>query len=152
MSDWKTRLKDAIEGNVESIPSDIHIKLSRMQMKNYFNGVVIPAFAELKEELEKYGRIISVTVDENLPDAILIVFIQKTEGRQEEEFFFEVRGRSYQKEQLAFPVHTEEERPRRNKVEILLRSGSLKEYELEDLPKEQIIDDFLAEYSKWVNF
>ncbi len=152
MSDWKTRLKDVVEGNGNPVPPDMHIKLSRMQMKNYFNGVVIPAFAELKEELEKYGRIVSVEVDQNMPDAIMIVLVKKGDARQEEEFYFEVRGRSYHKEQFAFPVQTEEEKPHRNKVEILLRSGSYKEYDLEDLPKEKIIDDFLAEYSKWVKF
>ncbi|MEA1984727.1 MAG: hypothetical protein U9N13_03655 [Euryarchaeota archaeon] len=152
MSNWKTRMKGIFEGNGDTPPSDMLIKAARMQMKTFFKGVVISAFTELKAELENYGRKVTIDVDENTALASIYVYVQSVNVVWEEEFYFEIRGRTYQQKQFTFPAQVDENAPRNRKAEIVLRSGSLKEYDLEDLPKEEIIDQFLKEYSKWVKF
>ncbi|RSD35466.1 MAG: hypothetical protein CI953_75 [Methanohalophilus sp.] len=42
--------------------------------------------------------------------------------------------------------------PRIRKVEILLRNGTVHEYDIENLTRQDIIECFVDEYSKWINY
>ncbi|MBP1910412.1 hypothetical protein [Methanolobus bombayensis] len=124
-------------------------------MRDFFKHVVFPVYDDLKKEIEKYGRKAVIDVDDTgLISASLTVYApaDNTSDEMIEEFYFEIRGRAYQKGEFAFPVHADEDQPRIPKVEILLRSGTISEYDIKDLSGADIVECFVNEYSKWIKY
>ncbi|AEH61046.1 hypothetical protein Mzhil_1191 [Methanosalsum zhilinae DSM 4017] len=159
MSWWKEQLKSIIQESSESNnykhPENLNVKFAQFKLRKVFRDIIIPALDELKGEIEKYGRRVVIEVDDTgLNSATIIVYACSEEDRHKEieEFYFQIKGRAYQKAGFAFPEHAEEGKPRITKVEILLRSGTLAEYDVEEVDKDNIIEVFVEEYSKWINY
>ncbi|MCD4820488.1 MAG: hypothetical protein K8R11_00060 [Methanococcoides sp.] len=156
MSELKKKLNNILKSeDEEGTPSDVYLKFARMNIRDFIINVVLPSYHELKTELEEHGKDVVIDVDEpNLNYASIIVYTpsQTNPDEEIEEFCFRIRGKTYQKMQFAFPQHAEEDQPRVQKAEILLRTGTLKEYDLEELTTKEIIDRFLGEYEKWIKY
>lgn len=156
MSELKKKLDNILKNEKgDEVPSDVYLKFARMNIRDFIKNVVLPTYHELKNELEEHGKDVVINVDEpNLNYASIIVYTPSQTNPEEEveEFCFRIRGKTYQKMQFAFPQHAEEDQPRVRKAEIVLRTGTLKEYDFEQLTKEEIIDRFLEEYEKWIKY
>jgi hypothetical protein len=156
VSDLKKKLDHILKNeNGDEAPSDVYLKFARMNIRDFIKNVVLPTYHELKTELEEHGKDVVISVDEpNLNYASITVYTPSQTNPEEEieEFCFRIRGKTYQKMQFAFPQHAEEDQPRVQKAEIVLRTGTLKEYDFEELTKEEIIDRFLEEYEKWLKY
>jgi len=159
MSNWKQRINDIFR-KVEETPEELtvqkmNIRFAELSIGEFFKHVVIPAYDNLKTELEKYGRTVVVDVNETgLYSASIIVYVpsKTAPGEKVEEFYFEIRGRAYQKAGFAFPEHANEDEPRVKKVEMVLRNGTLREHDINKIGPDEIIDSFVEEYSKWINY
>ncbi|TGC09373.1 hypothetical protein [Methanolobus halotolerans] len=159
MSGWKRKLREIFRSENDDSElrtvREMHVKFAELNMRDFFRHVVFPAYDDLKEEIEKHGRTVVIDVDDTgLNSASLIVYAPsdtKPDG-QVEEFYFEIQGRAYQKAGFAFPEHADESQPRKPKVEILLRSGSISEYDINDLSRDDIVEIFVNEYAKWINY
>jgi len=159
MSSWKRKLRNIFraekDDSEDQTVKEAHTKFAELNMRDFFKHVVFPAYDNLKEEIEKYGRTVMIDVDETgLLSATLTVYAPSDKDPDEmvEEFYFEIRGRAYQKGKFAFPAHADEEQPPVTKVEMLLRSGSIHEYDIKDLSQDDIVETFVNEYSKWINY
>ncbi|RNI13780.1 hypothetical protein EFE42_06595 [Methanohalophilus sp. RSK] len=159
MNMWEQKLRDIFQtekkNSGERSMQEMNVRFAELNMRDFFKHVVFPAYDGLKKEIEKYGRTVKVNVDgTGMNSASLTVYAppDKKPDEQVEEFYFEIRGRAYQKAGFAFPQHADEEQPRIRKVEILLRHGPIHEYDIENLTREDIIECFVAEYSKWINY
>lgn len=159
MNMWEQKLRDIFQtekkNSGERTTEEMHVRFAELNMRDFFKHVVFPAYDDLKKEIEKYGRTVEVNVDDSgMNSASMTIYApsDKNPDEQVEEFYFEMRGRAYQKAGFAFPQHADEEQPRIRKVEILLRNGTVDEYDIENLTREDIIECFVAEYSKWINY
>ncbi|MDG6244602.1 MAG: hypothetical protein QCH31_09495 [Methanolobus sp.] len=159
MSWWKEQLQSIIQKSSISEnnkhPEKVNVKFAQYKLRKVFKDIVIPALDELKEEIEKYGRKVVIKVDDTgLNSATIIVYTCSEEDRHKEieEFYFQIKGRAYHKAGFAFPAHAEEGEPRITKIEMLLRNGTLTEYDVEEINKDHIIEAFVEEYSKWINY
>ncbi len=159
MSSWKQRINDIFRKG-EEVSEDLtaqkmNIRFAEQNMREFFRKVVIPTYHDLKKEVEKYGRSVVVDVDDTgLYSASLTVYVPSGTDPEEqlEEFYFEIRGRAYQKAGFAFPEHANEDEPRIQKVEMVIRNGTISEHDIKDLTPDDIIESFVDEYSKWMNY
>ena len=159
MSNWKQRLMEIFNKDEyveeEKTPQEMNIKFVEMNMKEFFKSVVIPTYNDLKKEIEEHGRTVVVDIDDTgLYSASLTVFSpsETKPEEQTEEFYFEIRGRAYKKGGFAFPEHADENQPRTSRIEVLLRNGSIEEYDINEVSKEDILECFINEYAKWMNY
>ena len=112
-------------------------------MAEVISNVVIPAFEELKAEIDHLeGRTAEIRKTDN--QASITVFRDSTE-----EFSFAIRGRAYHQMSAGFPQITRDDRPMVCKAEIVLYSGSQGERPIEEFTNEYIIESFIREYEKW---
>ncbi|AKB25684.1 High-affinity choline transport protein [Methanosarcina sp. MTP4] len=152
MNNWKGRLRDILEGKIED-ESEAPVLEERIEEKaevhvtSFIENSVLPAFRELSAELEKHKRCSVIDVDEQKTEASLKVYFQDAE-----EFYYAVRGRTYQKGDFAFPQHAETQNESSLEAEVILRSGSHHMGDINSFSMDDIIKDFLDEYSKWAKF
>jgi choline/glycine/proline betaine transport protein len=138
MSSWKESLKEilsAAEGTKRTGDEP------RRRVKHFIAQVVVPAFEEVAQELQEYGR--DVEVEHGEKRAAIRVF---HEG--DEEFSYEVRATAYRKLEFAFPalpLHDAEGMTYR--AEAHLKDRPLNE-DVTDFTKDQIIESFLREYGR----
>ncbi|MCS3924178.1 hypothetical protein [Methanosalsum natronophilum] len=159
MSWWKDKLEKIIVSSSKSesdrYPDDLNVKFAHLKLRKTFKNIVIPAIDELKKEIELYNRRVIVNVDDTgLNSVTLFVYSCSEENTNKyiEEFCLSIIGRTYQKAFFAFPEHGNSEEPRIVKIEILSRSGTLAEFNVDEVTQEQIIETFIEEYSKWINY
>lgn len=145
MADWKTRLKDAINKPSPQQPTKA-IEPSRRRIETFFDEIAIPAFTEIRDELAKYGR----RVDINRSPHLITLVVWK-DGR--EEFSYAIKGHAYHKMSFAFPEFPEFgsiDEPAIYKADILVdRNVRESTRDITELSKEDIIEDFIADYEKW---
>lgn len=159
MNGWRGKLRKIFQlekNDLEDITTqETSVKLAEVNIGYFLKDIVVPAYNDLKMEIEKYGRIVVIDIDDSgLGSASLTVYLPseiKTE-EQVEEFYFLIEGRAYQKAGFAFPEHADESLPRTPQVEISIRNGSIGEHDIENLSKDDIIKIFVDEYSKWINY
>lgn len=155
MEEWKSRLKKILEGTEDKSKKAAEHKTSsadtRYHIIGFIENAVVPAFRELKKEIENEGREVVIDIPNELENKSSITVSITVYNSNEEEFYYSIRGRPYQKMSFAFPYHTEEE-PKYCKAEIVLRSGVQQSIDIKNYSKEDIINDFLDEYSKWASF
>ena len=152
MKNWKDRLKDILKGKIEEgseapIPGERTGEMAEVYITSFIENSVLPAFRELSAELEKHKRCPVIDVDEQKTEASLTVYFQEAE-----EFYYAVRGRAYQKGDFAFPQHAETQEESSLEAEVVLRSGSHHMGDINSFSMDDIIKDFLDEYSKWAKF
>lgn len=155
MEEWKSRLKKILEGTEDKSKKAAEHSTSsadtRYHIIGFIENAVVPAFRVIKKELENEGREVVIDAPDELENKSSITVSITIYNNNEEEFFYSIRGRPYQKMSFAFPYHIEEE-PKHCKAEIVLRSGVLQSIDIENYSKEDIINNFLNEYSKWAKF
>jgi hypothetical protein len=142
MRDWKKILASFLEKQKEE-KGEKEEKRSqeKSRVEKFYSTIVNPAFEELKSELRKYGREVEVYTERKDFASIIVQF----EGDEELDYSIEVMLYPG----LAFPrpvVHyTEWASSRRLRVEGLFRKG-IQGYDISDITKDEIIENFLNEY------
>lgn len=144
MSDWRERMKHLFRSAAPRKPV-VSMEEGRERIERFIDQTVVTAFEELATELRGHGR--EVTIDRQPFMAVLTVFHA---GR--EEYSYAVRGRAYHRFNFAFPELGKEKEPRFLRAEVVQSSGEGPHDELEHFTREGIIEDFLAEYSKWMGW
>lgn len=149
MTEWKTRLHTIMQkhGGEEPFENE-QARQTRQRIDSYLQGVVVPAFQQIKHEMYKYGRKAVIDDTKDKDEVSIVVY---KEGR--EEFSYTLRCRAYYTRKFDFPMlKDDQEQPQRLQVEVSLRSGSQKKKDMEAFTQQRIIEDFLREYEKWGNF
>jgi len=138
VSDWKNQLKELLgSASGEGGPRPP----GPTRVRGFISGVVVPAFEEIAEELQEYGRDVEVEfADRNA--SIRVVYQGK------EEFYYEVKIRAYQKRKFAFPMTPlRDAEGRTYRAEVHLRDGA-QHQDVTDVTKEELIQYFLHDYAR----
>jgi hypothetical protein len=141
MENWKDDLKSFFEDqkiDKSQKEKDAEIK---SQVKKFYSAKVNPAFKKLKKELERYGREVDIAVSDNF-GAIEVNF----QGRLEMSYQIKVRR--------VFPypeMHYQDSSGNGIWAEGAFKEG-VQKYNISDIPKEEIIQNFLREYKSrlWI--
>ena len=145
MSDWKKDMDSLFRGQ-EAKAKDDEQKLAknRSEAEAFCSSQVVPAFEELKEELEKHDR--EVRISPGPSGASLLV-----EYKGNTEFEYSIHVKVY----TARAVPVQETRGfsegKSWRSEGSLRSG-LQDYTIDDITKEDIITNFLSSYRLQVHW
>jgi len=136
MSDWKGELSGFFEESKKN-----RVEEEQSEMAGFLSRAVIPALNDLRLELMKHGR--SVVVRESSNSAVIVV-----SHNGEEEISYRIRSRTFPNTVLPFAEIRFRERRglRLISVESMFRSGS-HDYSLSDVSKEEIIENFLENYT-----
>jgi hypothetical protein len=142
MKNWKKMLAGIFEKQKEEKEKkEKKHSQEKLRVEEFYSTIVNPAFEELKSELKKYGREVNVYTERRDFASIIVQF----EGEEELDYSIEVMLYPG----LAFPrpvIHyTEWASSRRLRVEGLLRKG-IQDYDIFDITKDEIIENFLNEY------
>ncbi len=143
-SDWRAQLQTLI-GRQRPSRGHTDTETCRPRIRRFMDEEVDPAFKRLAAELQRNGR--GVQVDRHPFQATLVVL---REGN--EEFTYTLRGRTYRRMPFAFPELRGSAGEPICLAEILLRGGTISETPLEGFTRDQIIQNFLAEYAKWMGW
>lgn len=143
MREWKDRLRHIVQGQERPPETQDNIQEARNRIAYFIENVVIPAFEELKAELDQMeGRSAEIRRTEN--QASLTIHRDGVE-----EFSFAIQGRAYHQLSAGFPQITRDDLPMHCKAEIVLYSGSQGEYPIDEFDHENILEGFIREYEKW---
>lgn len=109
-------------------------------MSGFIRKIALPAFSELREELEKSGR--DVTIRHSESTATIIVY-----GNGEEEITYRIQSRTFPNGILPYADIRFKERKglKLIRAESMFRSGK-PDYTLQDVTNEEIIRNFLKHY------
>ncbi len=120
-----------------------HAELERSEMERFISDVAVPAYEQLKAELQKYGRMASVR--ETASAATITV-----QHKGVDEFRYSLQGRTFPEGVLPFAELLSRERKgiRMIRTESMVRSGS--DYRLADVTPEEVIAHFLSHYKRSV--
>jgi len=146
MSDWKSDLANSFKKKGENKKSDEEkLKITKEEVVKFFLQIVIPAFRELKTELEKYGRDVRIT---NSSESSMIEV--HYEGQMEIDYSIKVRifpGRAIPYPETRF---NEKSDMKTYRAEGTLRSGS-QDYDISQITKDEIIQKFLTDYKQEIH-
>jgi hypothetical protein len=141
VTDWHGELESFFQEK-EQKQKDVVQKLANThgEVSTFFDNVVVPAFEELKSELEKYGREVKIIL---MNESAFISISHK--GDTEFDYTLAVRIGT----RGTFPYPETRFWNRRDGKTYLaqgrLRDGS-QDYTIESITKQEIIRHFLAEY------
>lgn len=135
MADWRNSLnsffKESEQGDQET---------QKTPFERFISDVAVPAFEELRKELEQHGR--RVTIRESSSSAVVTV----TNGGTEE-ITYSLQERSFPDRML--PIAKVRMRERGGlklvTVDAMLRSGA-PDYTTEDITQEEVINSILHHY------
>lgn len=145
MKDWRSQLNEILQRRTKPAAPPRDVEAARRQLEQFIDETVMPAFEELKSELEKNER--EVKIERRRYHATITVF-----RNGKEEFSYAIRGRAYHKMALAFPELSRQREPTIARAEVVLRSGAHHDREITKFTKEQVIADFLDAYAKWMGW
>ena len=139
MADWRNNLAGFFEATEEAQQQE-----ERPEFDQFISGVVLPAFEEIRPELEIHGR--TVTIRSALSTAVLIVY-----NAGDEELMYRIQPRTFPNGVRPFAEVRFRERKglRRITVESMFRSGS-PDYRLSDIARKEVIDNFVENYTRRV--
>lgn len=148
MSNWRDKLKSLVEtapgAGADQDEARKRIEERREEIKQFIQETVLPAFNDIKTELEKYDRQVEITPGKY--KARLVVH-----RRDAEEFSYVIRGDASHHMSFAWPVirpGSEENEVARAEIQ---RPGGLKRaFRLAEFTQDGIIQDFLEGYKNWV--
>ncbi len=147
MRKWQKRLKNILkqsETDSQMTPRD----QLQEEIQSFLEETVLPAFKEIKEELSQYNRQVQINYNNENLEIDIIVY---REGK--EEFYYGIRCRFYQKMTFAFPLPAEEQSKPLGRAEVVLRVGQVKKnLDMNKTSRDDIIEDFLGEYEKWIAY
>lgn len=117
-------------------------RASRQEVLDFLQHTVAPALRSVADELARHGREADLEMG---ADAVSItVYLD-----EEEEFFYAVKARTYQRPTFAFPEITfkEDGRDSYSRAEVYTREGS-QDYGILGYDHQQVIANFMHEYDK----
>jgi len=140
MTDWQNTLDSFFEETRETKEITKETELTR-----FIHNVVNPAFEELRDQLTKHGR--QVTIRETESSVAVLVHYQ---GK--EELSYRIHGRLFPNGILPYAEIRVKERKGLKilSVDSMLRSGT-SDYSIEDLKKEEVIEHFLDHYMRAIH-
>jgi choline/glycine/proline betaine transport protein len=144
--DWRRRLRGMVqaEGPMYHRPAADRSE-AEAELSQFMEQTVLPAFEQLKQELDQLGRGASIERDHDR--ARLTVF-----NGEAEEFTYAIRGHIDETAAFAWPEFDTHRQTGRAKAEVLLRSGRHMDRPVTSLSQDKIIDDFLSAYAKWMGW
>ena len=146
--DWQNRLKNLLAKRQDPPERERdregHLDESRREIARFFEETVLPAFYTLKAELKEYGR--EVEIEKSAREASLTVYKDGVE-----EFSYAIRGHAYHNMTFAFPeIGDPSEAPRVYRAEVDLADTETEAFDFDEFTQENIIQDFLDNYAKWL--
>jgi len=144
MTDWRKQLREILNRGSGHSP-DASLSESRRRIREYFDEVVAPALEALKQELAKHGREAEIT--RTPTQATLSVYYDG-----DEEFSYAVQAHAYHRMSFAFPEFPRGDEPRVYQVEITPHERPAERHRMAELTRDDIIQDFLDEYGKWMGW
>jgi hypothetical protein len=139
MEDWKQKLANLYEKKLAEINQEnARQKQNDESALQYITLVVLPAFEELKAELEKHGR--EVTIHNRRESAVLEIIFG-----QNHEFGYEIQIRGAEGIRKIINAVNRTDRKRYSNEGGIGTSSN--DNRITTVTKEQIIEDFLKEYS-----
>ena len=146
MGDWKKKLNEVFEEAEEKgREKEKEEEKAYDEAENFLSKVIIPAFKELKLELERHGKNVEIG-PEKVIRGYPLAYIKVRSGDQEEiTFKIEV------KIPRAYPEIKYEHITDKGLYETLstIRSG-VQDYTVSDISKEEIIEAFLRVYRDYI--
>lgn len=121
------------------------LAVGRQRAMAFIQDPVLVAFADLKRELENQGRTAEV-----LHQPYQATLVVRRDGV--EEFRYGVRARVLRRAATAFPELQDDDVPREVKGVVVLRGGLARDYPIDRFTRQNIVEDFLGEYAKWVGW
>ena len=139
MADWRNSLDSFF---AESDKNDQENE--KTPFERFISDVAVPAFEELRKELEKHGR--RVTIRESASSAVMTVF----DGGNEE-IMYRLQERSFPDRKLPYAQVRMRERGglKLVTIEAMLRSGA-PDYNTEDISSDEVINSILHHYTSRV--
>lgn len=139
MADWEEDLDDFFEENEESKASE-----ETTGLPHFLKTVAHPAFAQIRERLDKHGR--ELTVRETESSMTVVV-----RHGGDEEISYRIHGRLFPNGVLPYAEVRFKERKGLKiiRVESMIRSGQ-PDYKIEDLETKEVIANFLEHYKRAV--
>lgn len=143
MSDWKSDLESFFQDKQkETQVSEKKLTERKSEVATFFSTVVVPAFEEIKTELEKYQREVRVSSGTDFTSIVI-----SYKGETELDYSIKVRirpGSAFPYPEARFRDPTD---GKMYKAEGFLRSGT-QDYTVAQITKEEIIKDCLSGYKK----
>jgi len=135
VSDWRRNLGEFLKQS-----EDAEQETDVPRWGRFISDVVLPAFAELRDEFEEHGREVSIRESGSSPS---ITVSQKGS----EEMTYRISERTFPDRTLPFAEIRVRERKglRLISLESMSRSGP-PTYETSDITKEEVIENFLQNY------
>lgn len=135
MADWRDNLSDVFKTNDEKR----HEK-EPTQMARFITEVAVPAFGELRGELEQHGRDVTVRAAEGTASVAV-------RHHGEEEITYRIQSRVFPNGVLPYADVRYRERKglKLIRMESMFRSGQ-PDYTIHDVTKDEVIQSFLKHY------
>jgi len=144
--DWRDRLKQIVQTHESFYQAPARSRdEAEASLQSFIEQTVLPAFEQLREQLEAQGRSVQIEHDHRRAELTVL-------HGDEEEFNYAIVGHTRDKALFAFPEFTTSHKPRRTTAEVVLRSGHHVEHDTRTFTQEQIIRDFLRAYAKWLGW
>ena len=144
MEDWKKDLDDLFRTTQEEAQKKKRGKEEdKSEAIKFYESIVIPAFTELKSELERHGRKVKIYKESGEYASISIIH----EGNEEYNYALKVRNLR----PIPETEFTDIRIGKRFKSEGSMRSGS-QDYIITDISKDEIIRHFLCGYKDHVKY
>lgn len=136
MAEWQNDL-----GSFFRQKEQTHAEQERSEVERWIADVAMPAYAELKAELEKYGR--EVVIRETASAATITV-----QHNGLDEFRYSLQGRTFPEGILPFAELLSRERKgiRMIRTESMVRAAS--DYTISDITSDEVIAHFLSHYKR----
>ena len=143
MTNWKSDMESFFHKKQKNAQVDeTKLKETKSGVATFFSAVVIPAFEEIKIELEKYQR--EGTVLGGIDSASIVI---SHKGYTEFTYSIKVHpGTSFPYSEIHFRNPSEAKTYR---AEGILRTGS-QDYTIAHITKEEIIKQFLSDYKRHI--
>ena len=137
MTDWRSDLSSFLKGSEAKRKTAAGSDAAR-----FVADVAVPAMEELRAELEKHGR--EVTLRESESSATIAVYVDG-----DEEITYRIQFRTYPDRILPYADIRVRERKglRLVRFESMIRSGK-PDYRMADISREEIIRHFLDQYRR----
>ena len=145
-NDWRHQLKRIIvtTERYASAPAEEAAQL-RERFLVYIEQTVLPAFTQIQEALKANGR--TATIERDSSEATITVW----RGEQEE-FSYAIRGRARTPILFAFPDIRSDDAEPDLRAEVVINGAARDEHDLASWGQEDIPQDFVLAYAKWMGW
>ena len=144
MSEWRSKLGDIIKGEGSGKKGKPSQKGSEdCPFRLFINQTVLPAFRQLKSEIERHERKVDIQQQDGETTVTLYVL-----SDDKTEFSYTVRCLKHKSETFAYPHMNQDGEELQCRARVELPGGNQKARDIKEFSKESIIEDFLNAYEK----